>query len=158
MLHELKDFSLPLVGIGTILNPSSSTVFSNPFRWFFLWSQTVSSHSCAYQYIPRDSRGSSVAFSYTALPSLVLLLPNSSHLGLHGLQVLALQLKEITRFYLGFLSLYCSLGTFSRWEVGKMFRFNLFVSHLADIIVFCCLMSNILKTTFMYLWLSQVRR
>ena len=72
------------------------------------------------------------------------------HLALLGLLTPPNQLRETSRLHLSPLSLRGALQAFPESKLEVTFGLTSFVSHLSDIIVVCCLMSNVLSTIVSY--------
>lgn len=147
--HELKGFHSGWWERELIIS-SSSTIFSNPYKYIFFWSQIIPSQTCTYQDSPKDLMASSAAF----------LICKTFFSG-----TLPCQLKPCRppwtpsplfsvegghQFLSGFSLPVLQPRTFSRQDVGTTFKFTLFVSHLPGITDLCCLMPNILKTIYTY--------
>lgn len=107
--------------------------------------------SCTYtlQYSTEYSR--SLEFSpCEALSSLFLYSEDFSHLALLGHPAPSYQLREISRLRLSSLFLHGGLESFSESKLEAVLGLTSLVSHLSEIAVICCLISNVLSNIVPY--------
>lgn len=134
----------------------ASTTTTKLFRWFFPWLKwfpfVLALISTLLNHQGRSLCKPLEFFLCATLCSLVHFLVRTLCLGLPGLSALSPQPRESAGLYLDSFSMCYSLATLTRQKSEVIVGLTLFIFFFSWIIVFCCLITSILKIIVLYIF------